>query len=96
MRILNLDFDVGEDAHEELEGARNGVLRAVLHAEEAQDDGGDDAVEGADDERHEVGEGACAEGGVGYAEKGEHVEGLGCGEAGEPGVGEDGKDGHFC
>jgi len=48
--IVDLDRYACGVAHDELEGARDDILSGVLEAEGAEDDGGDDAVEGAGNE----------------------------------------------
>jgi len=48
--IVDLDRYACGVAHDELEGAGDDILSGVLEAEGAEDDGGDDAVEGAGNE----------------------------------------------
>ena len=87
----DVEFDAGGEAHAELEGARGQVLGEAVLADEAEDDGDDDAVGGAKDEGEVGSEEAGDERGVreedGGAGKGE--EGEGEAEVGDAEVEED-------
>lgn len=80
----DVEFDAGGDAHAKLKGARGEVLREAVFADEAEDDGGEGAVDGAEDEGDVGGEEAGGEGGVGEKDgsAGEGEEGNGEGEVG--------------
>ena len=69
--------DAGCEGHGVVEGAGGGPLRDAVVAEEAEGEGGEDAVEGAEDEGAVGGEEAGVEGGDADAEGGEGEEG-GC------------------
>lgn len=71
--VLDFKGHAGGQAHEELEAAGDGPLRELAIADSAEDDGGDDAVERAGDERDIRGQRAGHESGLGNDE-GQHVE----------------------
>lgn len=71
---FDLEVDAGRQAHEPFEAAACGPLRDAAVAEEPEDDGGEDAVGGAEEEREVGGEAAGVEGGAGELE-GEGEEG---------------------
>ena len=64
----DLEADACSEAHGPLEGPSGGPLRDAVVADEAEGDGGEDAVEGADDEEAVGGEEAEEEGGGALAE----------------------------
>lgn len=74
VRVVNDELDARGQLHGVVEGSRDGPLRNLLLAQDGQDDGGDDAVERAGDERHVGGQDAGHEGRLGD-DKGQHVEG---------------------
>lgn len=72
----DFEADVRGVAHAPFEGAGGGVLGEVFVAREAEEDGGEGAVDGAEGEGEQGGEGAGVEGGAGGGdgEEGEDVE----------------------
>ena len=76
--LHNLKSDARREGHGEFESARGGPLRDAVFAHEAEDEGGEDAVDGAEDEGAVGGEEAGVEGGAGEGEEeGEDEEGEG-------------------
>lgn len=73
-RVFNHELDARGVAHGVVKGTGDGPLRNLALADEGEQDGGQDAVEGAGDERDVGGEGAGDEAGLGH-DKGRHVEG---------------------
>lgn len=71
--ILHVKGDADGEAHEVVKGAPGGPLRNLLLAGEGEGDGGEDAVEGDEDERDVAGEDAGDKGGLGD-ERGQAVE----------------------
>lgn len=95
-RVFNDKLDARGVAHGEVKGAGNGPLRNLALADEGEQDGGQDAVEGAGEERDVGGEGAGDEAGLGDDE-GRHVEGEREGGVAEEEFGEVVEEGHsFC
>lgn len=79
VRVLDLEDDARGQAHDVVEGASGCPLRDALLADEGEEDGGEDAEDGADEERDVGGEGAGHEAGLGNGE-GRHVEEEGDGD----------------
>lgn len=74
LRVVELEGHSGGECHEVVEGSGGGPLRDARVADDAQEDGGEDAVECGYDEGYVGSEDAGAEGGLGNDE-GQHVEG---------------------
>lgn len=95
-RVFNDKLDARGVAHGEVKGAGNGPLRNLALADEGEQDGGQDAVEGAGEERDVGGEGAGDEAGL-WDDEGRHVEGEREGGVAEQEFGEVVEEGHsFC
>ena len=73
----NVKVDARRPGHGVVEGAGDGPLADAVLADEAEDEGGEDAVGGAEDEAAVGGEEAGVEGGGGDGEVGEGEEGAG-------------------
>ena len=88
---LDLEVHAGRQPHEPLEAAARGPLRDAAVAAEPQDDGGDDAVGGAEQEREVGRQTAGVEAGLGEARR--EGEQGGCAEdVGEEDVEDAGED----
>ena len=78
--VLDLEADASRQGHDVLEGAADGPLRALAVAEPREDDRGEDAETGAEEQREVAGERAGHEGRL-REDEGQHVEADGEGDA---------------